>query len=413
MENTKNILGVLLLSFVIMCASVFVVSAQDVTETAVNAPVSDVSPSPQLYSPVTDDDGGSDDDGTYNDDDGADPNDDDEVISTEPNSGINIPITDKKIQVKPINTPISNGEKVISDSSGSVDVGYEEVQWVFGGSEGDEEETDSGKIYIRTSKDVAPKVQSAIINLEVKPLEIFSPVFSGIENLVVDPEIVDDKVIYNLEVKDVSKPIFMANEVLQPIFDLRLDQPVEFKLVDNKIIVNNEQIIDYKEIVRKNEVMPPVEVEIQSVITDGKVYDLKVIPCPESAEFKFIHREKEVMMPIYSDFKVEDKKLYLIHNEKVHNLKVNPPEIYSAIYDLRVEEPKIVVKELSLKVENEKPIYDLRVEEPFKLFWIIPMKINTRYVIDPVVGNIVDEERPWYSKLGRFNPLNLYDQLWQ
>jgi hypothetical protein len=260
-------------------------------------------------------------------------------------------------------------------------------------------------------EEVNPTIQREIRNLEVKPAQIFSPIFSEVKNLIVNPAIVDDKVVYRLEKKNINKPIFRENEVLQPIFDLRVDQPVEFRLVDNKIIVNDEQVIDYKEIVREKEVMPPIELEINSAITDGKVHDLKVIPSPESAEFKFIYREKEVMMPVYSDFKVEDKKLYLIHNEEVHDLRVLPPEIYSAVYDLRVKEPKIVIKELSLKIENEKPIYDLRVEEPFKLFWIIPMKIKARYFIDPTDGSITNKERPWYHWLGTPNPLNQYGQL--
>jgi len=355
----------LLVSFVLRPAF-----AQEVNTTTVNAPITDqeVNARPAIQ----------------------------EVNSEITNPVVNKPISNKEIQTPTVKTPKIPGTPELfntEQTDGAVVTEYDVFR--------------SGGL----GKGVDPKVQSAITNLEVKALEIFSPIFSEIENLIVNPAIVDDKVVYKLEKKNINKPIFRENEVLQSIFDLRVDQPVEFKLVDNKIIVNDEQVIDYKEIVREKEVMPPVELEINSAITDGKVHDLKVIPSPESAEFKFIYREKEVMMPIYSDFKVENKKLYLIHNKEVHDLRVSPPEIYSAVYDLRVKEPKIVIKELSLKIENEKPIYDLRVEEPFKLLWIIPMKIKARYFIDPTDGSITNKERPWYHWLGDPNPLNQYGQL--
>ncbi|MCK5027156.1 MAG: hypothetical protein KAS07_01935 [Candidatus Pacebacteria bacterium] len=253
-------------------------------------------------------------------------------------------------------------------------------------------------VYI--GENATPEVYSAITNLEVKPTEIFSPVFSGVENLVVNSEVVDGKVIYNLEVEDTSKPIFKKNEVVQSIFDFRVDQPVEFKLHNKEIIVNNEQVIKYGEIVRENEVMPPVEIEIYSTITDGKVYDLTVVPGSESAEFKFVYGEKEVMMSIYSDFKVEDKKLHLFHNEEVHDLKVLPQEIYFGVNDLVVKKPKVVIKELSLKIEDEKAIYDLRVEESFKLFWLFSKKIQSCYIISSEDGTVIKKKKPWYTFLG-------------
>lgn len=117
-------------------------------------------------------------------------------------------------------------------------------------------------------------------------------------------------------------------------------------------------------------------------------------------------------MPIYSEFKIENKKLYLIHNEELYDLKVIPPEIYSVIYSVVEKNPEVIVKSLDLKIENNKPVYDLKIEEPFKLLWIIPMKIETRYVINPINGDLNEKEKPWFTPLGaRFNffeawPLN-------
>ncbi len=296
-------------------------------------------------------------------------------------------------------TPITN-QGINTDTSQQI---HSAVEFNTDATFREKEVLDPNKIYIKTNKEVAPKIQSAIYDLRVKPSKIFSPVLSSVENLVVNPAIENEKVIYRLTAKNVNKPIFSDKEVLEPIFDLRVNQPVEFRLVDNRIIVNDEQIIDYKKIVREKEVMPPIEIEIHSAITDGKVYDLKIVPSPESAEFRFIYREKEVMMPIYSDFKVKDKKLYLLENNKSYDLRINPPEIYSVIYNLRVEEPKIVIKELSLGIENEKAVYNLRVKEPAKILWIIPWTVESKYLIDPADGSAKLTDSPWYitsEKLG-------------
>ena len=410
MKNTRSILMVLI--FAIVPVALF---AQDIQTTSVNvddaiqiegthqgsdgvvADDFEFSPNDKGSVPGTTD-------GAIADDFEVSPNDKGSV----PDPSIDSAVTDKKVtpsviyeggfEVSPkIPTTITNG------SGDEDDEAYKAKMKALKETELSAKSYDGAVVTeydIYIGGEVAPEVRSAITNLEVKPTEIFSPVFFGVENFVVNSEIVDGKVIYNLEVEDASKPIFKENEVLQPIFDLRVDQPVEFKLRNKEIIVNNEQIIKYGKIVKENEIMPPVKIEVHSTITDGKVYDLTVAPGLESAEFKFMYGEKEVMMPIYSDFKVEDKKLHLLNNEEVHDLKVLPQEIYSGVNDLVVKNPKVVIKEFSLKVEDEKPIYDLRVEESFKLFWLFSKKIQSRYIISSEDGTVIKKKKPWYTFLG-------------
>ena len=282
----------------------------------------------------------------------------------------------------------------------------------------EKEVLDPNKIYIKTNKELTQEIQSAIYDLRVRPDEIFSQVFSSVENLVVNPTIEDKKVVYNLVVKDKSKPIFREKEVAQPIFDLRVDKPVEFMLEDNRIIVNNEQIIDYKAIVRENEIMPPIELEINSAITDNKIHILSLVignmqhkEREHVSYFIWMPNTTETIgnenvqdwevrggrsMPIYSDFKIEDKQLYLLENDKPYDVRINPPEIYSAVYDLTVKEPKIVVKELALGIENKKAVYDLRVEEPAKILWIFPTTVESKYLINPADGSAELVNSQWY-----------------
>ncbi|MCD4740631.1 hypothetical protein K8R43_05605 [archaeon] len=258
--------------------------------------------------------------------------------------------------------------------------------------------TNASGVHIITAKALTSATQEKINSLEIQPDEIFSPVLSEVTNLKVDPTIESGKVVYRLELA-VNTPIHKDQEVISPIFDLRVKEPVEFKLHDQKIVINDEQIIDYKEvmeqIVRENEVFPPIALELQSEI-NSEIYDLTVIPGINSTTAKFIYRKKEVIMPIHNDFKIKDKKLYLIKDNKVHDLKVLPPEVYSAVYSGIEKTPEVLVKELTLKIEDEKPIYDLRVDQPAKLLWIIPWTVESKYVIDPADGSAKLVNNPWY-----------------
>jgi hypothetical protein len=149
--------------------------------------------------------------------------------------------------------------------------------------------------------------------------------------------------------------------------------------------------------------MSPAELKIHSAITDGKIHDFKLVAGNESGEFRFIYKENEVIMPIYSDFKVENQKISLLHNEQVYDLRILPPEIYAAIFspiEAGEKGEDITVEDLSLKIVDKKAVYDLKVKEPFKLFWFIPMKINRQYVIDSADSLIIKDKKPWWTIFG-------------
>ena len=266
------------------------------------------------------------------------------------------------------------------------------------------------KVYLPTIKEVTAEVKEGISNLSVQPDAIFNSDFSEITNLKIEPIIDKEKVIYKLELLT-DTAIYKGNEIIQPIFDLRIDKPIEFKIKSQQIEINNEQIIDYKEIISEVEdenPFPGINIEIESAVKK-EIHNLEVIPKINSAVFKFMHQEQTVSMPVHSDFKVENKKLYLIENEKIHNLKVLPTEIYSSVHNVAEKNSKVIINSIDLKVENDKPIYDLRVEEPFKLLWVIPMKIQTKYLIDPADGSVNEKEKPWYSFLG--SSIKLFEHL--
>ena len=334
-----------------------------------------------------------------------------------------VPVSAQEINSPTVIAPVSNDE----GTGGAVVTEYDVYLGDEAPAEVESESVGETRMDLDFSgQQVPPEVQSAMSNLEVKSAEIFSSEFPEVKDLLVNPAIEDGKVLYDIELKEGETLDPRQQLTNQPLFDLRVDQPIEFDLVDNRIIVNDEQIIDYTGLVNtENEDGTIIigNISIQSAIQDGKVYDLSlVIDNMQHKEREHVSfywmpdtavtdneniQDWEVRegysMPIYSDFKVEDKKLYLLHNEEVHDLKILPPEIYSAVHDLRVEEPKIVFKDFSLKIENEKPIYDLRVEQPAKILWLIPWTVESEYVIDPADGSAELVGSPWYitsEKLG-------------
>jgi len=44
--------------------------------------------------------------------------------------------------------------------------------------------------------------------------------------------------------------------------------------------------------------------------------------------------------------------------------------------------------------------------------WVIPMEIESRYVIDPTDGSIIKEEGPWFAFLGKIKAEFNFFEAW-
>lgn len=137
----------------------------------------------------------------------------------------------------------------------------------------------------------------------------------------------------------------------------------------------------------------PVSVNITSF--KGKPYSMKVVQKQESAELNFRYGNKDVVIPVYSDFRVENNTIYLLDNSS-HNLGITPPEVYDEINSLR-SKAELGIEGLSLGLENGKPVYRLRLREPAKLFWIFPATVESSYTISADDGTVKLVSKPWYA----------------
>jgi hypothetical protein len=247
---------------------------------------------------------------------------------------------------------------------------------------------------------ILPDVLSAVISLEIKPTEIFTQVLSEATNITVNTTLQNNKVIYFLEAPQGTSTIIKNPEeaTAEPIFDISIDAPVEFKLKNNEMLINNEQSVNYggiKSALSGGASFPLVVIPVQSTAV-SPIYNLEVKPESNGATMKFIaSNKKEITSTIQSDFKIENKQLYVVENDQQQVLKVLPPEIYSAIENTGGK----ITSTINLSIENNEPVYNLKVNEPFKLFWVKSMRVDVDYKIGGE-GKILKAKRPWYTILG-------------
>ena len=247
---------------------------------------------------------------------------------------------------------------------------------------------------------VSPDVLSAVNSLEVKPTEIFTRVLSGATNITVNTTLQNDMVVYSLEAPQSASTIIKNPEetMVEPLFSINTDTPVEFKLKNNEMLINNEQSVNYKEIKSAfsgGASFPLVTIPVRSTAV-SPIYNLEVKPESGGATMKFITTEKkEITSTIQSDFKVENKQLYVVENNQQQVLNVLPPEIYYAIENTGGK----ITNTINIAIESNKPVYNFKVNEPFKLFWVISMNVDADYKISGE-GEILKAKRPWYTMLG-------------
>jgi hypothetical protein len=56
-------------------------------------------------------------------------------------------------------------------------------------------------------------------------------------------------------------------------------------------------------------------------------------------------------------------------------------------------------KQLNMSVENGTPVYDIKGDENRKLLWVIPVTMEKQVKVDATNGNVIKEEKPWWSGL--------------
>ena len=79
-------------------------------------------------------------------------------------------------------------------------------------------------------------------------------------------------------------------------------------------------------------------------------------------------------------------------------LRVGNSEVKLTASDV-VDKLKITPKEIELMEENAKAVYKIKADENRKLLGFIPIKIGNALTADAENGNVLEEQKPWYTFL--------------
>jgi len=84
---------------------------------------------------------------------------------------------------------------------------------------------------------------------------------------------------------------------------------------------------------------------------------------------------------------------------KNNKIEINGTEIKILPSAVAAKAKIKIAKELNLSVEAGSLVYNVKGDENRKLFWIIPVTIEKQVQVDASTGDIIKEEKPWWSAL--------------
>jgi len=170
---------------------------------------------------------------------------------------------------------------------------------------------------------------------------------------------------------------------------------IKFLLVGNKITIATSTL-DFSSVVNKT---PVVEVKLRNASSSAPTL-VKVKMLNNNALLNFDKGNGEGTVTVKSDFTVQDGKIVLAGPSGDISLAQNPDGFYRGIEKgLKNKNQGIEIQDVSLRVEDGKPIYDVKVKEPVKLFGFIPWTINSEVTANGADNSIAKVKRPWYSFL--------------
>jgi hypothetical protein len=169
-----------------------------------------------------------------------------------------------------------------------------------------------------------------------------------------------------------------------------------------KFLITGSQIniadgtLDFSEVPNKT---PVVEIKLRNASSSAPTM-VKIKMVNNNALLNFPKGEGEGTVTIKSDFKIEEGKLVLSEDDISIPLGQSPDNFYKGVEKgLKDKNGGIQLEDVSLDVDNGKPIYQIIIKEPVKLLWLIPLSINTDVIANAADNSIQKVKRPWYSFL--------------
>jgi len=157
----------------------------------------------------------------------------------------------------------------------------------------------------------------------------------------------------------------------------------------------NEKEVEFK----GTEMLPTISVEVKTIPISPlveKVPPLVNVTIEIDKETKVAKIESEGVKAITTEtLKIEEKTLKI--ETPKGDIQVNVlPSVATQVAILKYPQD---IKEIELKVVNEKPVYKVKGKKVGKLFWIFPIEISVQTQIDATEGKIIQVKKPWWSFL--------------
>jgi uncharacterized membrane protein YkoI len=183
-----------------------------------------------------------------------------------------------------------------------------------------------------------------------------------------------------------------------PVISLPAEAKLEISPLKEVPVTINENPVEFKGI----EVPTAISVEVKAIPVSPlveKVPPVVNVTIEIDKETKVAKIESEgVRATTAETLKVEEKTLKIETPKGDVQVNVLP----SIATQVAISKFPQEIKEVELKVANEKPVYEIEGKKVGKLLWVFPIEISVQTQIDATEGKILQIKKPWWSFLARF-----------
>jgi len=182
-----------------------------------------------------------------------------------------------------------------------------------------------------------------------------------------------------------------------PVISLPAETKLEISPLRKVPVAINENPVEFKGI----EVPTAISVEVKGIPVSPlveKVSPVVNMTIEIDKETKVAKIESEGVKAITAEtLKVEEKTLKVETPKGDVQVNVLP----SIATQVAISKSPQEIKEVELKVVNEKPVYEIEGKKVGKLLWVFPIEISIQTQIDATEGKILQIKKPWWSFLAR------------
>lgn len=303
------------------------------------------------------------------------------------------------------NTTTENNEIIIIEEgkNGTIEIKYPDAPEINDGEEDNKNFTDT-KFEEKQEDENISIFFEKLNELEVNPTVLFSPLAEEETGVLLSPEVVSDKIVYNLEFNEESQNPELGGKEIAFLDLSKVNLPIFVNFSEKTIAVGSEQEVIFRDTydsLAEQKVLLSATINEYSLVSENNQTGRLIID-PSNDRLAFANDDSGIQVITKNNLKIVDKKVVLYKNEKDYELQVGPLDAIKVLDD-KIKNNKIELKTASLEIIDNKPVYQIKLKQEFKFLWLFPCKVDTKVKVD-AEKNIVSEARvPWYVFFGKFN----------